>query len=318
MCGHFQLFIVSRPFPLQFGNNPFSALSGNSESGAQPSRTENREPLPNPWGPPNASNPSESGGAATGSGSGSSSTTAPNPAGTNPSVSNPLGINAGSLGNGEWWGGRRLVARLACVKTPLTKLVCVFVCVCCRNVQQPWDAEPNAADLREPAADAEHAVCAVHAQHDAVAVSEPRVGLPGTQRKDSHAYSHTLVSDLAEWLLRGGDAVALKGRVDFTSLKPPVTSAAFPAACLLEGREGFNEAAPQTQNTVDVHCKKINVLEFEPTMSTCMNLWHVDHFLVVGCRREGAHSPQGPAVTFLMLSGGSHASVQTSTEALCQ
>ncbi|XP_075872239.1 ubiquilin-4 isoform X1 [Nelusetta ayraudi] len=84
----------------QFGNNPFSALSGNSESGAQPSRTENREPLPNPWGPPNASNPSESGGAATGSGSGSSSTTIPNPAGTNPSVSNPLGINAGSLGNG--------------------------------------------------------------------------------------------------------------------------------------------------------------------------------------------------------------------------
>uniref|UniRef100_A0AAY4DU23 Ubiquilin-4 n=1 Tax=Denticeps clupeoides TaxID=299321 RepID=A0AAY4DU23_9TELE len=36
----------------QFGNNPFSALGGSPDgSGAQPSRTENREPLPNPWGP---------------------------------------------------------------------------------------------------------------------------------------------------------------------------------------------------------------------------------------------------------------------------
>ncbi|GLD71398.1 ubiquilin-4-like protein [Lates japonicus] len=76
----------------QFGSNPFSALGGSSESGAQPSRTENREPLPNPWGPPNSSNPSESGGGTTGS----TSTTG----GTNPSVSNPLGINPGSLGNG--------------------------------------------------------------------------------------------------------------------------------------------------------------------------------------------------------------------------
>ncbi|TNN85707.1 Ubiquilin-4 [Liparis tanakae] len=76
----------------QFGNNPFSALGGNSESGAQPSRTENREPLPNPWGPPNSSSPAEGGGAPTGS----TSTTG----GTNPSVSNPLGVNPGSLGNG--------------------------------------------------------------------------------------------------------------------------------------------------------------------------------------------------------------------------
>uniref|UniRef100_A0A7N6APE9 Ubiquilin-4 n=1 Tax=Anabas testudineus TaxID=64144 RepID=A0A7N6APE9_ANATE len=76
----------------QFGSNPFSALGGSSESGAQPSRTENREPLPNPWGPPNSSNTSESGGATTGS----ASTTG----GTNPSVSNPLGINPGNLGNG--------------------------------------------------------------------------------------------------------------------------------------------------------------------------------------------------------------------------
>ncbi|XP_054909862.1 ubiquilin-4 isoform X2 [Poeciliopsis prolifica] len=76
----------------QFGNNPFSALGGNSDSGAQPSRTENREPLPNPWGPPNSSNPSESGGGTTGSTSTSGT--------TNPSVSNPLGVNPGTLGNG--------------------------------------------------------------------------------------------------------------------------------------------------------------------------------------------------------------------------
>ncbi|XP_047460387.1 ubiquilin-4-like isoform X2 [Mugil cephalus] len=76
----------------QFGSNPFSALGGGSDSGVQPSRTENREPLPNPWGPPNSSNPSESGSGTTGS----TSTTG----GTNPTVSNPLGINPGSLGNG--------------------------------------------------------------------------------------------------------------------------------------------------------------------------------------------------------------------------
>uniref|UniRef100_A0A3B5MRB4 Ubiquilin-4 n=1 Tax=Xiphophorus couchianus TaxID=32473 RepID=A0A3B5MRB4_9TELE len=75
----------------QFGNNPFSALGGNSDSGAQPSRTENREPLPNPWGPPNSSNPSESGGGTTGSTSTSGA--------TNPSVSNPLGVNPGSMFN---------------------------------------------------------------------------------------------------------------------------------------------------------------------------------------------------------------------------
>ncbi|XP_051926573.1 ubiquilin-4 isoform X2 [Hippocampus zosterae] len=80
----------------QFGNNPFSALGGGSESGVQPSRTENREPLPNPWGPPNASNPPESGG---GGPAGGASTSTP-ASGTNPTVSNPLGVNPGSLGNG--------------------------------------------------------------------------------------------------------------------------------------------------------------------------------------------------------------------------
>lgn len=74
---------------IQFGNNPFSALGGNTDSsGAQPSRTENREPLPNPWGPPETS----SSGTATSSSSTTSSTT--------PSVSNPLGINSANLGSG--------------------------------------------------------------------------------------------------------------------------------------------------------------------------------------------------------------------------
>uniref|UniRef100_A0A8C7PIE6 Ubiquilin-4 n=1 Tax=Oncorhynchus mykiss TaxID=8022 RepID=A0A8C7PIE6_ONCMY len=77
----------------QFGNNPFSALGGNSDGGVQPSRTENREPLPNPWGPPSSTNPSEGGG---GTGTTGSSTTGS----TNPSVSNPLGVNSASLGNG--------------------------------------------------------------------------------------------------------------------------------------------------------------------------------------------------------------------------
>ncbi|KAG7317985.1 hypothetical protein KOW79_019020 [Hemibagrus wyckioides] len=77
----------------QFGNNPFSALGGNADSsGGQPSRTENREPLPNPWGPPETS----SSGTATSSTSTTSSTTTT----TTPSVSNPLGINSASLGSG--------------------------------------------------------------------------------------------------------------------------------------------------------------------------------------------------------------------------
>uniref|UniRef100_A0A673N2V1 Ubiquilin-4-like n=1 Tax=Sinocyclocheilus rhinocerous TaxID=307959 RepID=A0A673N2V1_9TELE len=64
----------------QFGNNPFS-----------PSRTENREPLPNPWGPPDTAATTTSGTATT-----TSSTTSS----TTPSVSNPLGISSSSLGNG--------------------------------------------------------------------------------------------------------------------------------------------------------------------------------------------------------------------------
>lgn len=40
-------------FYLQFGGNPFASLVSNTSSGegSQPSRTENRDPLPNPWAP---------------------------------------------------------------------------------------------------------------------------------------------------------------------------------------------------------------------------------------------------------------------------
>ncbi|KAH0628230.1 hypothetical protein JD844_009109 [Phrynosoma platyrhinos] len=56
----------------QFGGNPFASLVSNSSSGgdSQPSRTENRDPLPNPWAPQsstqsspgNGSNSGDSGG----------------------------------------------------------------------------------------------------------------------------------------------------------------------------------------------------------------------------------------------------------------
>ncbi|XP_006032675.1 ubiquilin-4 [Alligator sinensis] len=77
----------------QFGNNPFSSLAGNTESSSsQPLRTENREPLPNPWSPiPPASQaqvPSSEGSA------GSTTTQ------STPTVSNPFGINAANLGTG--------------------------------------------------------------------------------------------------------------------------------------------------------------------------------------------------------------------------
>nr|AAH55536.1 Ubin protein [Danio rerio] len=77
----------------QFGNNPFSALGGNGENpGTQPSRTENREPLPNPWGPPD--------GTASTTSSGTPTTTSSTTSSTTPSVSNPLGISSSNLGNG--------------------------------------------------------------------------------------------------------------------------------------------------------------------------------------------------------------------------
>ncbi|XP_059835900.1 ubiquilin-4 [Hemitrygon akajei] len=74
----------------QFGGNPFTALGGGSDSNAQPSRTENREPLPNPWVTTSPSSP-----AASSNSEGGNSTNQ-----TTPPVSNPFGINTGSLGNG--------------------------------------------------------------------------------------------------------------------------------------------------------------------------------------------------------------------------
>ncbi|XP_075700024.1 ubiquilin-4 [Rhinoderma darwinii] len=74
----------------QFGNNPFSAMGGSEGSAAQPLRTENREPLPNPWNPssPQSQPPTSEGN--------SSSTTSQSA----PTVSNPFGINAANLGTG--------------------------------------------------------------------------------------------------------------------------------------------------------------------------------------------------------------------------
>ncbi|XP_060057585.1 ubiquilin-4 isoform X2 [Erinaceus europaeus] len=77
----------------QFGTDPFSSLTGNSDTtSSQPLRTENREPLPNPWSPsPPASQAPGSGRDGTGGSGGSQ---------VHPTVSNPFGINAASLGSG--------------------------------------------------------------------------------------------------------------------------------------------------------------------------------------------------------------------------
>ena len=74
---------------LQFGGNPFASLVSNTSSGegSQPSRTENRDPLPNPWAPQTSQSSSASSGTAstvggttgsTASGTSGQSTTAPN------------------------------------------------------------------------------------------------------------------------------------------------------------------------------------------------------------------------------------------------
>ncbi|XP_053323055.1 ubiquilin-1 isoform X2 [Spea bombifrons] len=46
----------------QFGGNPFASLVSNSNAGNQPSRTENRDPLPNPWAPQSSTADSPSAG----------------------------------------------------------------------------------------------------------------------------------------------------------------------------------------------------------------------------------------------------------------
>lgn len=77
----------------QFGNNPFSSLTGSSESSSsQPLRTENREPLPNPWSPSPPASQSQAPSSEGSAGSGSTQST--------PTVSNPFGLNAASFGAG--------------------------------------------------------------------------------------------------------------------------------------------------------------------------------------------------------------------------
>ncbi|XP_041111718.1 ubiquilin-1-like isoform X2 [Polyodon spathula] len=74
----------------QFGGNPFASLVNNlAAGGSQPSRTENRDPLPNPWAPPAASSQTSS--------SSSTATAAPSPA-QGPSLPN-LGPGLGGLFN---------------------------------------------------------------------------------------------------------------------------------------------------------------------------------------------------------------------------
>ncbi|KFV96074.1 Ubiquilin-1, partial [Eurypyga helias] len=63
----------------QFGGNPFASLVSNASTGAdnQPSRTENRDPLPNPWAPPQSSSQASTTSTSS-SGEGSGSSTAGN------------------------------------------------------------------------------------------------------------------------------------------------------------------------------------------------------------------------------------------------
>uniref|UniRef100_U3INF3 Ubiquilin 4 n=2 Tax=Anas platyrhynchos TaxID=8839 RepID=U3INF3_ANAPP len=68
----------------QFGNNPFSSLTGNSDSSSsQPLRTENREPLPNPWSPTPPASQSQA--------PNSEGSTGPATTQSTPTVSNPFG-----------------------------------------------------------------------------------------------------------------------------------------------------------------------------------------------------------------------------------
>lgn len=58
----------------QFGGNPFASLVSNASAGGnnQPSRTENRDPLPNPWAPQSSSQTSTTNTSTTGESSDSS------------------------------------------------------------------------------------------------------------------------------------------------------------------------------------------------------------------------------------------------------
>lgn len=67
----------------QFGGNPFASVGSSSSTGegSQPSRTENRDPLPNPWAPPSATHSSATTGT-TSSGGGGSGGSSNNPGNT--------------------------------------------------------------------------------------------------------------------------------------------------------------------------------------------------------------------------------------------
>ncbi|XP_003216570.1 ubiquilin-1 [Anolis carolinensis] len=83
----------------QFGGNPFASLVSNSTSGgdSQPSRTENRDPLPNPWAPQSGTQSSPSSGSTSGdnggggSNAGSSTTTSTGQSATAPNLGPGLG-----------------------------------------------------------------------------------------------------------------------------------------------------------------------------------------------------------------------------------
>ncbi|XP_044301663.1 ubiquilin-1 [Varanus komodoensis] len=83
----------------QFGGNPFASLVSNSSSGgdSQPSRTENRDPLPNPWAPQSSTQNSPSSGSNSGDSGGSSNVGSSSTGSTGPSSTMPnLGPGLGA------------------------------------------------------------------------------------------------------------------------------------------------------------------------------------------------------------------------------
>ncbi|KAG5842820.1 hypothetical protein ANANG_G00181810 [Anguilla anguilla] len=85
---------LSSPPPLQFGNNPFSALGGTLTAlVCSPPGRRTGSPCPTPGAP-------RHGRRLGGGGTAPTTTTTSGQSGTTPSVSNPLGINAAGLGNG--------------------------------------------------------------------------------------------------------------------------------------------------------------------------------------------------------------------------
>ncbi|MEJ1284893.1 hypothetical protein NN561_015883 [Cricetulus griseus] len=84
----------------QFGGNPFASLvsSTSSGEGSQPSRTENRDPLPNPWAPQTSQSSPASGNAAS-TVSGSAGGAASTPAGQNTSGPGSVSGAAASMFN---------------------------------------------------------------------------------------------------------------------------------------------------------------------------------------------------------------------------